>query len=86
MITTYSADFDGDTAALIRHLAEAHEVVGIESADAVARHDHEHQVLDPTYVSDRWIDQHGHSGVLVEGRDSGVAQQVRHGRGPYRNS
>ena len=61
MVATYSADFAGDTAALLRHLTEAHEVLDVDPTEAVARHNHEHEVLAQAYVSDRWLDQHGHS-------------------------
>ena len=61
MVITYSADFADDTTALLRHLAEAHGVLDVDPADAMNRHDHEHQVVEPQYVTARWIAQHGHS-------------------------
>jgi hypothetical protein len=45
MVATYSAEFAGDTASLLRHLTEAHEVLDVDPTEAVARHNHEHEVL-----------------------------------------
>jgi hypothetical protein len=58
--TTPTQRVAGDKTALLRHLAEAHEVIVRDPDEAVALHDLEHEHLDYDDAPLRWLEQHGH--------------------------